>query len=255
MNIEEDKIFSKGTKTEKKEMTLEIETIPEVEEDTVPLLPEEAVEAPVTEKKKKGRPKVSDERREEVRKERAARLVAGRAKSLEKRRENALKKKAEAGRIAQERLGQQYQKIPVPAQQPAPVPAPVQQQSPAPVPLATRPLPPRPLTPTPVNNMFDYDKIINGVYSRMEQQSSTIDEQALLDYGDKIRFEEQAKAKLALKSEYEKINKVKGRYEQMNNAVNLLGHGANSYKPNHRVFGRRPGGSRTQNGRNNFGFQ
>ena len=251
MNIEEDKIFSKG-KTEKKEMTLEIETIPEEEEDTVPLLPEETVEAPVTEKKKKGRPKVSDERREEVRKERAARLVAGRAKSLEKRRENALKKKAEAGRIAQERLGQQYQKIPVPVQQPpAPVPVPVQ-QAPAPVPLATRPLPP---TPVPVNNMFDYDKIINGVYSRMEQQSSSIDEQALLDYGDKIRAEEQAKAKQALQGEYEKINKVRGRYEQMNNAVNLLGHGANSYKPNHRVFGRRPGGSRAQNGRNNFGFQ
>jgi len=150
-------------------------------------------------------------------------------------------------------LGQKYQPVPV-QQAPAPVPAPVQQHAPAPVPLATRPLPPRPLTPAPVNNMFDYEKIINGVYSRMEMQSSSIDEQALLDYGDKIRAEEQAKAKQALQGEYEKINKVRGRYEQMNNAVNLLGHGANSYKPNHRVFGRRPG-SRAQNGRNNFGFQ
>ena len=87
----------------------------------------------------------------------------------------------------------------------------------------------------------------------MEMQSSSIDEQALLDYGDKIRLQEQEKAKLALKDEYEKINKVRGRYEQMNNAVNLLGQGANTYKPTHRVFGRRPGGSR--NGRNNFAFQ
>lgn len=241
MNIEEDKIFSKG-KPEAK-VSLDIEPIIEEEEDTQPLLEEPPVEVP-EKKKQKGRPKVSDERREEVRQERAARLVAGRAKSLEKRRENALKKKAEAGRIAQQRLGQQYQQIPVPTQT-APTPAP----TPAPIP---GPIPQRPLTPAPVNNVFDYDKIINGVYNRMEMQSSSIDEQALLDYGDKIRVQEQEKAKLALKGEYDKINKVRGRYEQMNNAVNLLG--SNTYKPNHRVFGRRPGGS-TRNGRNNFAFQ
>ena len=75
---------------------------------------------------------------------------------------------------------------------------------------------------------------------REEPQTQGIDDQALLNFQDKIRKEEQEKAKMALQGEYEKINKVRSQMNQMNNSVSLLQGRANNSRTNHRVFGRKP---------------
>lgn len=235
LTIQEDAIFQKPVKLEEK-----VAPEPEVNRLQPP------------EKKKMGRPKMTDERREEVRKERAARLVAGRAKSLENRRKKALEKKIVIGKEAELKINQKSQE-PVPE----PVPQPVPEPAPQPAPPISK-LPDgfagsaQPMKKLVEQQQFDYNKIIDGVWSKMSNYNQGIDDQALIQYQEKIRKEEQARAQLALKSEYEKINKAKARMNQMHNSVNLLQGRSNNNRSNHRVFGRKPRGQSQVQSQNPF---
>ena len=235
LSIQEDAIFQKPVKLEIEEKVAEPQRLQPPE------------------KKQMGRPKMSDERREEVRKERAARLVAGRAKSLENRRKKALEKKIVIGKEAEKKVnGQNPEPIPVQQEQPpAPVPVPVPQPAP---PVSKLPAgfagSAQPMKNLVQQQQFDYNKIIDGVWNKMSNYNQGIDDQALIQYQEKIRKEEQQRAQLALKSEYEKINKAKVRLNQMHNSVGMLQGRSNTSRSNHRVFGRSPrtqAQSQTQN--------
>ena len=191
------------------------------------------------ETKKKGRPKMTEERREELKKERSERLVAGRAKSLENRRQKALEKKIAEGRSAEQKVATIAQTLveeqPIQRGEEPPTPPPPQQQLPPG--FAGSSVPMKKLVE---QQQFDYNKIIDGVWGKMSNYNQGIDDQALLSYQDKIRKEEQEKAKMALQGEYDKINKAKARYTQMNNSVSMLQGRSNNSRTNHRVFGRKP---------------
>ena len=191
------------------------------------------------ETKKKGRPKMTEERREELKKERSERLVAGRAKSLENRRQKALQKKIDEGRSAEQKVATIAQTLveeqPIQRGEEPPTPPPPQQQLPPG--FAGSAVPMKKLVE---QQQFDYNKIIDGVWGKMSNYNQGIDDQALLSYQDKIRKEEQEKAKMALQGEYDKINKAKARYTQMNNSVSMLQGRSNNSRTNHRVFGRKP---------------
>lgn len=191
------------------------------------------------ETKKKGRPKMTEERREQLKKERSERLVAGRAKSLENRRQKALEKKIAEGRSAEQKIATRAQTLveeqPIQRGEEPPTPPPPQQQLPPG--FAGSSVPMKKLVE---QQQFDYNKIIDGVWGKMSNYNQGIDDQALLSYQDKIRKEEQEKAKMALQGEYDKINKAKARYTQMNNSVSMLQGRSNNSRTNHRVFGRKP---------------
>ena len=191
------------------------------------------------ETKKKGRPKMTEERREQLKKERSERLVAGRAKSLENRRQKALQKKIDEGRSAEQKIATRAQTLveeqPIQQIEEPPAPPPPQQQLPPG--FAGSSVPMKKLVE---QQQFDYNKIIDGVWGKMSNYNQGIDDQALLSYQDKIRKEEQEKAKMALQGEYDKINKAKARYTQMNNSVSMLQGRSNNSRTNHRVFGRKP---------------
>jgi len=209
---------------------------PESKDDLITITETPKLIAPET--KKKGRSKMTDERREEVKKERAERLVQGRAKSLENRRKKALEKKIAEGRSAEQKIATRAQTLveEVQIQEPAP-PPPKQQLAPG---FAGSAVPMQKLVEQQQQQQFDYNKIIDGVWGKMSNYNQGIDDQALLSYQDKIRKEEQEKAKLALQGEYEKINKARYQMNQMNNSVSMLQGRANNSRTNHRVFGRKP---------------
>ena len=201
LTIKEGDIFKKPDEPIELEVAEKSKNEPITITETPKLIPPET--------KKKGRPKMTEERREQLKKERSERLVAGRAKSLEK-----------------------------PIQQ-------IREEPPAPPP-AQQQLPPGfagssvPMKKLVEQQQFDYNKIIDGVWGKMSNYNQGIDDQALLNFQDKIRKEEQEKAKMALQGEYEKINKVRSQMNQMNNSVSLLQGRANNSRTNHRVFPQAP---------------
>ena len=223
LTIQEDAIFSKPKPKENVEL--------QIEEAPV----EQPLKLQPPEKKKRGRPPMSDERKEELRKERAARLVAGRAKSLETRRQKALQKKIDLGKQAEQIAASKAQSMV------SPPPQPIQQKQ-----QPEQQLPPGFAgSPVPMKQMaeqqaFDYNRVISGVWDKMANYNQGIDDQALLQYGEKIRKEEQTKARQALDNEYAKMNKEKARMQQMNSSMSLLQGRPSGSATNHRVFGRRP---------------
>ena len=231
LTIKEGDIFKKPDEPIELEVAEKSKNEPITITETPKLIPPET--------KKKGRPKMTEERREQLKKERSERLVAGRAKSLENRRQKALQKKIDEGRSAEQKIATRAQTLveeqPIQRVEEPPAPPPPQQQLPPG--FAGSSVPMKKLVE---QQQFDYNKIIDGVWGKMSNYNQGIDDQALLSYQDKIRKEEQEKAKMALQGEYDKINKAKARYAQMNNSVSLLQGRSNNSRTNHRVFGRKP---------------
>lgn len=232
LTIKEGDIFKKPDEPIELEVAEKPKNEPITITETPKLIPPET--------KKKGRPKMTEERREQLKKERSERLVAGRAKSLENRRQKALQKKIAEGRSAEQKIATRAQTLveeqPIQQMREEPqAPPPPQQQLPPG--FAGSSVPMKKLVE---QQQFDYNKIIDGVWGKMSNYNQGIDDQALLNFQDKIRKEEQEKAKMALQGEYEKINKVRSQMNQMNNSVSLLQGRANNSRTNHRVFGRKP---------------
>ena len=237
-NIQEDQVFDKTKieKPKKEPISLKIEPMETIEEE--PTAPLEAPKKPT-----RGRPKMSPERAEQVRKERSDRLVAARAKSLEIRRRKMNEKKVQAGKLAEQKLGsplaQEYNALPTPE--------PVQE-------IDTPPGfsgEPKQLVGLPPGfaggggGNINYETLSKNIWGHMQNQRNTIDDQALQDYGEKIRAEEAEKAKALYQKEYENLERQKKRINQMGKSVNILSGGQNVYKPNHRVFGRKVRGTST----------
>ena len=243
-NIQEDKVFDK-TKVEKLKndpVSLKIEPMETIVEEP---------SAPLEEPKKttRGRPKMSPERSEQVRKERSDRLVAARAKSLEIRRRKMNEKKVQAGKLAEQKLHssplaqslaspppQEYDALPLrePAQKittPQGFSGPPQQNVGLPQGFS--------------GNSINYDTLSANIWGRMKNQQTTIDDEALHAYGEKIRMEEAEKAKAVYHKEYENLERQKKRINQMGKSVNILSGGQNVYKPNHRVFGKKVRGTKS----------
>lgn len=221
-SIKEDQIFDK--KPAQPKVSLDIQDLNEIpEESTQP-----PVEAPV---KGRGRPKMTADRAVQVKQERTERLVAARAKSLETRRRNMNEKKVQAGKVAQQKL----QPSPLGIQNPPP-----QQTINTPPGFAGPPQQKIDIAPGFSGNNINYETLSKSLWGHMQHNQNTIDDEALNRYGQKIREEEAAKAKQQYTQEYENLERQKKRMHQMNNSLGILTGSQNTYKPQHRVFGRKP---------------
>ena len=221
-SIKEEQIFDKKPKEPK--ISLEVKDLSETPIET----PQPPVEQPV---KKRGRPKMSAERAAQVKAERTERLIAARQKSLETRRRNANQKKVQAGKVAEQKL----QGSPLKIQDPPP-----QQTIKTPQGFAGPPQQKVDVPPGFSGNNINYEMLSKSLWGHMQHNQNTIDDEALNRYGEKIRMEEAAKAKQQYQKEYENLERQKKRMNQMNNSLGILTGSQNTYKPQHRVFGRRP---------------
>ena len=139
-------------------------------------------------------------------------------------------KKVEAGNVAQQKLQQTPQQTPQ-------IAAPPQQQ------INTAP---------GFSNNINYETLSKSLWGHMQHNQNSIDDEALNRYGQKIRDEEAAKAKQHYAQEYENLERQKKRMHQMNNSLGILTGAHNTYKPQHRVFGRKPKHTQKQPGTNPY---
>jgi hypothetical protein len=239
-DIKEDMVFDK-TKVEKNQkdpVSLEIKPMETIQEE-----PNADVEPP--KKATRGRPKMSPERAAQVKKERTERLVAARAKSLEIRRVKMNQKKVAAGKLAEQKLNSspRAQALTSPPPQES-YHEPVQEVD-TPLGFSGTSKQNVGLPPGFSGNPIDYNTLSKTLWGHMQNQQTEIDEQALHAYGEKIRLEEAQKAKALYTKEYENLERQKKRINQMGKSVSILSGVQNTYKPTHRVFGKRVRGTKT----------